>query len=152
MIEIRRAEPADWDGIVDVGGVLGYANVVDRSSLVSILNSDRETVLVAVNEGGALVGWVHAVCASRLLTSAFVEIAGIAVSEASRRVGVGRSLFGAVCEWASKTGAASAAGTRVRVRVRVDRVERTCSIEGLALSKRRHSSFSIMRLSGPSDT
>ena len=54
---------------------------------ISIILASSDYQLLAVEENGNLLGWLHAIQTYRVDSSGFVEIVGISVSESARRKG-----------------------------------------------------------------
>ena len=68
--------------------------------MCAVLGSENDLVIVAVTNGGVVVGWLQA-HASHVIESGFrVEIAGLIVSPDARRCGIGRALVSRAEEWA----------------------------------------------------
>jgi predicted N-acetyltransferase YhbS len=104
---IRTATEVDAETIAQLSCALGYATIgeVIRSRLRALLRSNNDLVIVAVNDSGAVTGWLQA-HASHVLESGFrVEITGLIVSPEMRRHGIGRALVSAAEQWAQKLGA-----------------------------------------------
>lgn len=73
--------------------------------LREVAQSPTNLVMVADAHDGAIAGWIHAHAIHVLISGFRVEIAGLVVSSAHRRKGVGRKLVQAVEMWTKKLGA-----------------------------------------------
>jgi GNAT superfamily N-acetyltransferase len=103
---IRRAIPADAEGLAALSRELGYPVTANQMAgrLADLLTREGDIVLVAESEPGQVVGWVHG-AEQRLLESARrCELLGLVVDARMRGRGVGRSLVSAVEEWARGRG------------------------------------------------
>lgn len=119
-VAIRIAVGSDAESIAQLSCTLGYAATeeVVRQRLRATLGAENDLVLVAVKNSGAVIGWLQA-HASHVIESGFrVEIAGLVVSPAARRCGVGRALVTRMEEWARHLGVEA-----IVVRSNVRRVE-----------------------------
>ncbi len=117
---IRAAEESDAGSIAQLSCTLGYATTAEAigSRLRAVRGSANDLILVALNDAGAVIGWIQA-HASHVIESGFrVEIAGLIVSTDVRRCGVGRALVSRAEEWARRLGAEA-----IVVRSNVQRVE-----------------------------
>ena len=106
-INIREADVQDAEAISILNTIaLGYYYPIEDTErkLVSVLNSSKEKVFVAVAEN-VVVGYIHANDYDVLYYPALKNIMGIAVAEEYRRCGIGKELLGAVEAWAKETGA-----------------------------------------------
>ena len=104
---IRAAAESDAESIAQLSCTLGYAATAEMTGgrLRAVLGSENDLVLVAMEDSGAVIGWLQA-HASHVIESGFrVEIAGLIVSPEVRRCGVGRALVSRAEEWARKLGA-----------------------------------------------
>jgi predicted N-acetyltransferase YhbS len=120
QLAIRVAEDSDAESIARLACTLGYAATAEAigSRLRAVRGSENDLTLVALNDAGAVIGWIQA-HASHVIESGFrVEIAGLIVSTDVRRSGVGRALVSRAEEWARKLGAEA-----IVVRSNVQRVE-----------------------------
>ena len=82
-------------------GQLGYPATTDaiRARFDSITARGAGIVFVAEN-GGSLVGWIHASVSPVLEADLYGEIAGLVVDASCRSHGVGRTLVKAAEDWA----------------------------------------------------
>ena len=104
---IRKSEPKDAEAITTINrDEMGYLYPVKQTEekLRKLLDDESHLILVAENEGEVL-GYVHAEVYDLLYFDTMVNIMGIAVSSASRGMGVGKALMSAVEDWAAKIGA-----------------------------------------------
>lgn len=106
MLNIRPATKADAAAIAGLSGQLGYPaeerTISDR--FAAIAADTRHAVLVAVEDGGALVGWIHIMPKTMMLESDGCEIGGLVVDEHHRGAGVGRALLAEAETWARACG------------------------------------------------
>ncbi|MFI5209030.1 MAG: GNAT family N-acetyltransferase [Gemmatimonadales bacterium] len=105
---IRRAVPGDASSIALLSGVLGYpveAPAVAQR-LRRLLPRPEDVVLVAEDEPGHLVGWLHGADQELLESGRRCEILGLVVAAECRGRGVGRRLVEAVERWAAERGLA----------------------------------------------
>lgn len=127
---IRPGTQLDASALARLTTELGYPVSEESLSkrLSRILGSPRDCVLVAVEESGAVVGWIHGF-QSQLLESDFrVEIGGLIVDPRCRRRGIGRSLVQRLEQWAIEEGV-----PELGVRCREERVESHQFYESLGL-------------------
>ncbi len=120
MPYIRGAVVDDAAEIARLTQELGYkASVTEISMRLSML-TEMPGHFVAVAEGrpGTLAGWIAAERRLILESGQRVEICGLVVDGTQRRLGIGRSLIGAVEQWTAQGGLAS-----VVVRTNIDRPE-----------------------------
>lgn len=92
-IQIREITPNDVASIVKLSDELGYKiNEMEVTRLISaIIQDDKQWAFVAI-KNNTIVGFVHAFYALRLTTLAFIEIAGLVVSNNERSQGIGQQL------------------------------------------------------------
>lgn len=85
---------------------LGYeateAELGERWDVISRSNGDR--LLVALGEGGEVLGWGHAKAETSFLTGRRLEIAALVVDEKVRGRGVGGELMAAFERWGEEQG------------------------------------------------
>lgn len=126
MPRIRAARSYDVPAIATLCGELGYPatrqQVVTR--LAAIEAVDGHCVLVAEDDGGHVVGWLHVAQAVHLAADPDAEIVGLVVAASSRSAGIGAALLRAAEDWARQRGA-----SRMRVRSRVERERAHCFYE-----------------------
>ena len=105
MISIRRAASADAAPIAALTLQLGYPTdeAAIRTRLSQLLPDPAQLVLV-VESGDAIVGWLHAHTYTALEAGSQVEIVGLVVSARHQRCGAGRALVAAVERWAAALG------------------------------------------------
>jgi len=117
---IRRAAEEDAEALAGLAGTLGCGaeGEVIRERLQAILGSDSNLMIVAVDPGGRVVGWLQACAGHRVQTGSRVEITGLMVEAKVRRRGVGRRLVAEAERWAQGRSAEA-----VVVRSNVQRVE-----------------------------
>ncbi len=100
---LRTAAPADADAIAALSGQLGYPaaarDIQDR--LFHLARSTNQLVLVA-EDGGRVIGWIHATQQLVLEAGDRCEIVGLVVDREARGKGVGRQLVERVERWAGE--------------------------------------------------
>jgi GNAT superfamily N-acetyltransferase len=109
--------PSDLQLAADLCTQLGYpADASDlRPRLERIAGRDENVVLV-MDEGGAVIGWIHAAIRVALESNPWLEIAGLVVNERYRSRGIGGELLDAAEHWARERGC-----SRSWVRSRISR-------------------------------
>jgi GNAT superfamily N-acetyltransferase len=116
-MQVRSMEPGDLDAARALLAQLGYERPADEFRLAfAEARSRGDHELLVAEEGGRVVGWVHAVATHALHEEPFADIAALVVEEASRRNGAGTTLMRAIESWAREKGCAF-----VRVRSRLSR-------------------------------
>ncbi len=134
---IRPATPGDAATLADLTGQLGYptteVEMIER--LRRVLASAGDAVLVAIDEAGRPIGWVHVGRELLLEASDTATLQGLVVDDAHRSAGVGAELLRAAEAWARANGC-----TRVTVRSRIarERAHRFYEREGYVLEKTSH--------------
>ena len=111
--------------------------------LSGVLASAADVVFVVPDDGGELLGFVHAAEKRLLVSAPFVELEGLIVSAAARRRGVAALLVAAVERWALARGVAE---LRVRARVERDVADRFYRGRGFTLEKQQR--VFVKRLEG----
>jgi GNAT superfamily N-acetyltransferase len=104
---IRRATLADAAEIARLATELGYPAGVEEITgrLEPLLERSNHFIAVAAaNKTPLLFGWVAAEERQLLLVSQRVEIMGLVVDLAARRVGVGQALVAEIERWALERG------------------------------------------------
>lgn len=103
----RKATEQDAESIAALSAELGYtadAKTI-RRRIQAIRESNRDLLPAAVDARDTVIGWLQA-HATHVLESGFrVEITGLVVSPAFRRLGIGRALVAEAEQWARKQGA-----------------------------------------------
>lgn len=117
---IAVAREEDAAEIACLAAELGYPVAVDvlRANLAAMLASPRHLILVVPAGDGNLLGWIGVERRLSLESGEAIEISGLVVGLAARRLGVGRALVAAAEAWAMEQGFAS-----IRVRSNVARAE-----------------------------
>jgi len=116
-IEIRLAQAQDALALAALSDELGYPSSPEAVSgrLTALADPAQHAVYVAVRADRVL-GWTHVCCVRCVESDAFAEIAGLVVTAAARREGIGRALVAACEAWARHQRL-----RRLRVRSRVER-------------------------------
>ena len=98
---IRRARPDDAARIALLSNQLGYPLPEGeyRKRIEALAGVPDHLVLVA-DRGDEVIGWLHAFICPPLMAGREVEIGGLVVDEAQRRLGIGRSLMAEAERWA----------------------------------------------------
>jgi GNAT superfamily N-acetyltransferase len=117
---IRRALLDDAAEVARLTTELGYgaSEGVISLRLSALVQQPSHFVAVAEVRPATLAGWVSAERRLILQYGERVEISALVVDSTQRRSGIGRSLIGAVEQWATECGIAS-----LLVRSRIDRSE-----------------------------
>ncbi len=131
---IRQATGDDVHSIVDLAKELGYPSTVSamKKRLDRLLRADDHRVLVACNDQGCVVGWIHVFIAFLVESDPFAEIGGFVVAQKHRGQGVGSQLLRYTEAWVQTQNI-----TKLRVRTRQDRADAHVFYEkqGFAVSK-----------------
>ncbi len=117
-IRIRNAIPDDADAIARLSGELGYPTTAAdaRRRLFDIKTSTNHAVMVAEDESGTVVGWIHVFRSRRLGGEPFAELGGLVVTETLRGHGIGSRLVAEAEDWAAEREIAT-----LRIRTRTTR-------------------------------
>lgn len=101
-LETRRATIEDAAVITKLALELGYDCDIPamRHRLGLVADVADQAVFVAALDGAEVVGWVHVATRVSLTSPAFVEVFGLIVSSAYRRLGIGRALMERCESWA----------------------------------------------------
>jgi GNAT superfamily N-acetyltransferase len=115
MTTIRTARTYDAQAIAELGGQLGYAATRQQiaTRLAGIESEPASRVIVAEDNNGRVVGWLHIAARTQLTEDACAEVLGLVVDEPARGAGIGDALLQAAEDWAHSAGC-----VRVRVRSR----------------------------------
>src|SRR2546429_8178316 len=94
---VREMTLADADRVAVLAGELGYpsARAQIEARFREIEGSNDSKVIVAVDDEGLVVGWVHLFCLPLLVSGTYVEVGGLVVDARFRGRGIGRSLMAA---------------------------------------------------------
>jgi ribosomal protein S18 acetylase RimI-like enzyme len=119
-MRLRAAVLADAPELAMLSTELGYP--VDaatvRRRLAGLVSRSDQTVVVACDEDGAVIGWIHGATQALVEVDERCEILGLIVSSRHRRQGIGEQLVASVETWACERGFAE-----MSVRSNVVRVE-----------------------------
>jgi len=115
MTTIRTARTYDAQAIAELGGQLGYIATRQQiaTRLAGIESEPASRVIVAEDNNGRVVGWLHVAARTQLTEDACAEVLGLVVDEPARGAGIGEALLRAAEDWARSAGC-----VRVRVRSR----------------------------------
>ncbi|MCL7959942.1 MAG: GNAT family N-acetyltransferase, partial [marine benthic group bacterium] len=102
-IRVRAAIPDDAEAIARLSGELGYPTTAAdaRRRLFDIKTSQNHAVMVAEDDSGTVVGWIHVFRSRRLGGEPFAELGGLVVTEGLRGHGIGSKMVAVAEEWAS---------------------------------------------------
>lgn len=116
---------------------LGYpsSGVAVAARLARFAGQEDHVVVVAADDAGEPVGWIHAFVAHRVESDPFVELGGMVVAEVHRGQGIGKRLLHEVEEWAK---ARQVKTIRVRSNVVRERAHRFYIRAGYRSSKTSH--------------
>jgi GNAT superfamily N-acetyltransferase len=103
---LRTARPQDAPAIAGLATQLGYPNTPEEAEtrLRDVLAQPGSTVLVAMDEDGAVIGYGHVFGAHRVDANPFAEIGALVVDETRRSRGTGAALVAALEAWAIEHG------------------------------------------------
>ena len=103
---VRPATPSDVPQLASLAGQLGYASTPDQvTSRIRQIAQEREhLLLVAVDAGGALAGYIEVFPFRTIGADARIEIASLVVDESCRSQGVGRLLMEHAEAWGRANG------------------------------------------------
>ena len=119
-ITVRPYESADLPLVVALAEQLGYPVAEDEvfGHMSAIEQDPNHVVVVAADDLGKAVGWVHVFLARRVFMPPRADLGGLVVDEAARGKSIGEKLMVAAEEWARQMGC-----TRIIVRSNVVREE-----------------------------
>jgi len=131
---LRSAHLSDAPTLAVLATQLGYPTRSDEAEarLREVLALPGGAVLVAEDEEGSVIGWIHVFGAHRIEAAPFAEIAALVVDETRRGRGTGAALVEAAAEWAERHGFRS---LRVRSNIVRERTHAFYERLGFARSK-----------------
>jgi GNAT superfamily N-acetyltransferase len=105
-MNIREAILSDTPTLADLANQLGYPCTSDQMAVRLELLSGRSGngVLVAEDESGTVVGWLHLSGMYFLESAAFAEVLGLIVDKEHRGKGIGKQLLDGAARWAMEHG------------------------------------------------
>jgi GNAT superfamily N-acetyltransferase len=105
-IHIRSAEERDIADLARLAGELGYPSTPEqiRKRFALVKTESHHATFVAVNNGGAVIGWIHLSEARSIETEPRAEITGLVVDANFRSGGAGRLLVERGEDWALQRG------------------------------------------------
>ncbi len=103
---IRQACSRDVAAIARLSGQLGYPADEEsvRTRLRALEEDSLHAVLVAEDDDGSVLGWIHVMPRELLFSSGVAELGGLVVDEGGRRKGVGAALVAHAEDWARRNG------------------------------------------------
>ena len=132
MTTIRPAVIEDGEMIAALLQQLGYARSAgDIAPIIAATQGDG-IVLVAVDEGGQVVGCLQALVDTRLAEGQRGEITSLVVAAEVRSQGIGAELVAAVTQWLQSRGIGR---LRVRCNTVRERAHQFCEKHGFELTK-----------------
>ena len=110
---IRAATLDDVAAIASLNSELGYPTTAEemRPRVEAMFGRDSDAVLVAVNDDGGVVGWMHVGLDVTIESGTRAEIRGLVITESQRGGGIGARMVEAGEQWARERGL-----PRIRVR------------------------------------
>jgi len=137
MTTIHCARTYDAPALAELCGALGYPatrqQIVARLAAIEAVPAHK--VFVAEDDGGRVVGWLHAAQCVALTEDDGAEIVGLVVAADLRGQGIGAALLRAAEAWSRARGAGY---LRVRSRVERDGAHRFYERAGYARSKTQY--------------
>ncbi|MBN2495929.1 MAG: GNAT family N-acetyltransferase [Deltaproteobacteria bacterium] len=108
-VELREAVQEDARALAGLVAALGYPSVEAQVSrrLSAVLRREDHLAFVAVDDGGGVIGLIHACELYRIESDRMIEIAALVVAEHERGKGVGRMLLESAEAWAAGRSAGS---------------------------------------------
>lgn len=105
-MKIREAILSDVTALADLATQLGYPCTHGQMAVRMEILSGRSGngVLVAENEDGVVVGWLHVSGMYFLESAAFAEVLGLIVDKEHRGQGIGKQLLDGAVRWAAEHG------------------------------------------------
>lgn len=105
-MQTRSMSGEDARAVARLCAELGYLVAEDevRRRFCALKGAEDHELLVAQDDRGSVVGWVHAHVPRLLLADRVAEVLGLVVDENRRGEGVGRLLMAEAERWAAKKG------------------------------------------------
>jgi ribosomal protein S18 acetylase RimI-like enzyme len=105
---IRRCRAADARAVAELATELGYpTDSAQAGARLDRLLARTEDAIFAAEDGGVVVGWLHAREMHELESEPCGEIAGLVVAAERRGEGCGKALVQAALAWAAERGLAT---------------------------------------------
>jgi GNAT superfamily N-acetyltransferase len=102
-LTIRRARSGDAARLAALSGELGYpATVSEMKTRLSRLKRAGDNAIFVAENGGEVIGWLHASVSYLLEVPIRAEVNGLVVTERHRSLGAGARLLDAAENWARK--------------------------------------------------
>jgi ribosomal protein S18 acetylase RimI-like enzyme len=108
QVGIRQAGAADIPALTALSAELGYPSTEEQMARrwARIEADPDHCVLVAVEQGGGVIGWVQVHLTKILESDPRGEVVGLVVAPGARRRGAGRELMRAAERWTAEHGGA----------------------------------------------
>lgn len=105
-LTIRAYELADLSTVVSLSEQLGYpvAENAAQDFLNAISKDPNQVVLIAADELGKVVGWVHVMLGRRVFMPPVADLGGLIVDQTKRNMSIGGKLMLAAENWAKEKG------------------------------------------------
>ena len=131
-MKVRPMAAGDLPAVRDLSGQLGYPVTEDGLGhrFARIAQDPQHRLLVAEDDRGQVVGWLHVAPRLALESEPYAELAGLVVDARVRRLGVGRELVREGEKWARAQGFAS-----MRVRSNAARQESHAFYAGIGYAR-----------------
>jgi len=133
-MRIRPMTAADAPLVADLTTQLGYPSTAEEAAERLATLAGRDAALVADAEG-RVVGWVHVILVTSLVSDLKADIGGLVVDEDHRSSGIGAALLAAAEAWARDQGASR---MLVRSRIARERAHQFYERKGYELIKTSH--------------
>jgi len=103
MVEIRAITEQDAESVAGLSIQLGYeSNVVQTLIRIRQINHDSENCAYVALFENKVVGWIHGFYTLRIESDPFVEIGGLVVDAAYRKLKIGKQLIERIKLWSEQ--------------------------------------------------
>jgi GNAT superfamily N-acetyltransferase len=133
-VNIRDARESDAAELAGLTTELGYPSTPDDIArrLPFVLSGPEQRLLVAVDDDGRALAWMHVIINRTLENDPYAQIVGLVVAASARGVGIGSRLVAEGERWARELGMAT---VRVRSNVTRERTHEFYLRAGYAIAK-----------------
>lgn len=133
-MNIRDARESDAAELAGLTTELGYPSTPDDIArrLPFVLSGPEQRLLVAVDDDGRALAWMHVIINRTLENDPYAQIVGLVVAASARGVGIGSRLVAEGERWARELGMAT---VRVRSNVTRERTHEFYLRAGYAIAK-----------------